>query len=421
MQRLYLQFYLTILVVLAVFVGAAALLWRLADDDARTPQYFEVAAELTGALLPDADASVRDQQVAVEVLHRKLRFDIALYRPDGSVIAMAGRPPPRFEPSRARQGWRRGPAGPYFTLQLPDGRWLVARQVRERPISPTFWITAFLALVALAVAVGAYPVARRLGRRLERLKAGVERFGDDLGARVKVEGRDEVAALAQSFNRSAERIEQLVAAHRMLLANCSHELRTPLARIAVAASMLGEGADAKTRVSLKQDVAELDQLIEQILLASRLESQPVLEQREPVDLLALAAEEAARYDLEVSGVSATVSGDALLLRRLIRNLIENARRYGGDGPVAVSVARENDRVVLEVVDRGPGIPEAERQRIFEPFYRLAGARENGRGSGLGLALVLDIAQRHGGSAVCLAAEPTGSRFRIELPVAKDTR
>ncbi len=421
MQRLYLQFYLTILVVLAVFVGAAALLWRLADDDARTPQYFEVAAELTGALLPDADASVRDQQVAVEVLHRKLRFDIALYRPDGSVIAMAGRPPPRFEPSRARQGWRRGPAGPYFTLQLPDGRWLVARQVRERPISPTFWITAFLALVALAVAVGAYPVARRLGRRLERLKAGVERFGDDLGARVKVEGRDEVAALAQSFNRSAERIEQLVAAHRMLLANCSHELRTPLARIAVAASMLGEGADAKTRESLKQDVAELDQLIEQILLASRLESQPVLEQREPVDLLALAAEEAARYDLEVSGVSATVSGDALLLRRLIRNLIENARRYGGDGPVAVSVARENDRVVLEVVDRGPGIPEAERQRIFEPFYRLAGARENGRGSGLGLALVLDIAQRHGGSAVCLAAEATGSRFRIELPVAKDTR
>jgi signal transduction histidine kinase len=421
MQRLYLQFYLTILVVLAVFVGAAALLWRLADDDARTPQYFEVAAELTGALLPDADAPTREQQAAVESLYRKLRFDIALYRPDGNLIAMAGKPPPRFDHSRARPGWRRGPSGPYFTLQLPDGRWLVARQVRERPISPTFWITAFLALVALAVAVGAYPVVRGLSRRLERLKAGVEQFGDDLGARVKVEGRDELAALAQSFNRSAERIEQLVAAHRLLLANCSHELRTPLARIAVAASLLGEGADTKTRESLKRDVAELDQLIEQILLASRLEAQPVLEQHEPVDLLALAAEEAARYDLEATGVSAIVSGDALLLRRLIRNLIENARRYGGEGAVTVSVARENDRVVLDVTDRGPGVPEAERQRIFEPFYRLAGATENGRGSGLGLALVLDIAQRHGGSAVCLAAEPTGSRFRIELPAAKDTR
>src|SRR5687768_213656 len=165
MQRLYLQFYLTILVVLAVFVGAAALLWRLADDDARTPQYFGVAAELTGALLPDLDAPIVDQQRAIEVLHRKLRFDIALYRPDGTMIARAGRPPPRFDPARARQGWRRGPAGPNFTLVLPDGRWLVARQVRERT-NPTFWITAFLALVALAIAVGAYPVVRGLGRRL---------------------------------------------------------------------------------------------------------------------------------------------------------------------------------------------------------------------------------------------------------------
>ena len=416
MQRLYLQFYLTILVVLAVFVGAAALLWRLADDDARTPQYFEVAAELTGALLPDLDAPIVDQQRAIEALYRKLRFDIALYRPDGTMIAMAGRPPPRFDPGRARQGWRRGPAGPNFTLQLPDGRWLVARQVRERT-NPTVWITAFLALVALAIAVGAYPVVRGLGRRLERLKAGVEQFGNDLGARVKVEGRDEVAALAQSFNRSAERIEQLVAAHRMLLANCSHELRTPLARIAVAASLLGEGADAKTRESLKHDVEELDQLIEQILLASRLEALPTLEHREPVDLLALAAEEAARFDLDATGQSVTVSGDRTLLRRLIRNLLENARRYAGKGPIEVSVTLQASRAVLEVSDHGPGVPASERQRIFEPFYRLAGGSETGRGSGLGLALVLDIARRHGGDAVCLAAESGGSRFRIDLPAA----
>jgi signal transduction histidine kinase len=420
MQRLYLQFYVTILVALAVFVGAAALLWRLADDDARTPQYFEVAAELTGALLPDADAPARDQQAAIESLHRKLRFDITLYRPDGSMIAMAGRPPPRFDPARARPGWRRGPNGPNFTLQLPDGRWLVARQIRERT-SPTFWITAFLALVALAIAVGAYPVVRGLGRRLERLKAGVEAFGNDLGARVRVEGRDEVAALAQSFNRSAERIEQLVAAHRLLLANCSHELRTPLARIAVAASMLGEDADARTRESLKQDIAELDRLIEEILLMSRLDAQPALDRNEPVDLLALAAEEAAHYDLEAAGTPVTVMGDRLLLRRLIRNLLENARRYGGDGPVTLSVTRAAGRAVLEVTDHGPGVPADERERIFEPFYRLADTREAGRGSGLGLALVRQIAQRHGGGAVCLAGEPTGSRFRVDLPAAKDIR
>ena len=416
MHRLYLQFYVTILVVLAVFVGAAAVLWRLAEDDARTPQYLDVAAELTGALLPDADAPLAEQHKALEALHRKLRFDLALYRPNGDMIAMAGRPPPRFEHRHARTGWRRGPGGPNFTLHLPDGRWLVARQVRERP-NPIFWVTAFLALVALAIAVGAYPVVRGLGRRLERLQAGVDRFGSDLGARVKVEGRDEVAALAASFNRSAQRIEELVAAHRLLLANCSHELRTPLARIAVAASLLDNGADPKTRQSLKQDVAELDQLIEQILLASRLEALPILEQREPVDLLALAAEEAARYDLEATGTPVTVSGDRLLLRRLIRNLIENARRHGGDGPIDLSVERQSERAVLEVADRGPGVPEAERQRIFEPFYRPAGSRESGRGSGLGLALVLDIARRHGGNAVCVAAEGGGSRFRVDLPAA----
>jgi signal transduction histidine kinase len=416
MQRLYLQFYLTILVVLAVFVTAAAVLWWLAEEEARTPQYLGIAAELTGALLPEAEAPVLDQQKALEDLHRKLRFDLALYRPNGALIAMAGRPPPRFDATRARTGWRRGPGGPNFTLELPDGRWLIARQVHERP-NPVFWIVAFLAMVALAIAVGAYPVVRGLSRRLERLKAGVEQFGGNLGARVKVEGSDELAALAESFNRSADRIEQLVTAHRLLLANCSHELRTPLARIAVAASLLGEQADANTRQSLKQDVAELDQLIEEILLASRLDAQPTLEQREPIDLLALAAEEAAHYDLEATGSPVTVSGDSLLLRRLLRNLLENARRYGGSGEIEVSVRSQGGRAVLDVVDHGPGVPEAERERIFEAFHRLPQTRENGRGSGLGLALVRQIARRHGGDAVCLAADNGGSRFRVELPAA----
>ncbi len=417
MQRLYLQFYLTIVLALAVFVGVAALLWHFAEEDARTPQYLDVAAELTGALLPDADAPPADDQRALEVLHRKLRFDLALYRADGSILAMAGRPPPRFDPYRARPGWRRGRDGPTFTLQLPDGRWLVARQVHERA-SPTFWIAAFLAMVAAAIAVGAYPVVRGLGRRIERLKAGVEKLGTgDLAARVKVEGRDEIAALAESFNRSAARIEELVAAHRLLLANCSHELRTPLARIGLAASLMGESADARTRESLKRDIAELDQLIDEILLTSRLDAVRGLDRHEPVDLLALAAEEAAHYDIEADGVPVTVSGDRLLLRRLVRNLLENARRYGGDGPIEISVSSERDRAVLDVRDHGPGVPSEERERIFEPFYRLAASRENGRGSGLGLALVREIARRHGGDAVCLAADGGGSRFRIDLPAA----
>jgi signal transduction histidine kinase len=140
-----------------------------------------------------------------------------------------------------------------------------------------------------------------------------------------------------------------------------------------------------------------------------------LERHEPVDLLALAAEEAAHYDTEASGEPVTVSGDRLLLRRLVRNLLENARRYAGSGPIEISVTSPPGRAVLEVRDHGPGVPSDERERIFEPFYRLATARENGRGSGLGLALVREIARRHGGEAVCLAAEGGGSRFRIDLP------
>jgi len=413
MQRLYLQFYATILLVLAVFVAAALLTWRFVEE--QTPQYLDVAAELTGALLPDADAPQEDDQKALDALHRKLRFDLALYRPDGSLLAVAGRPPPRFDPNRARIGWRRTNSGPTFTLQLPDGRWLVARQVRERP-SPTLWIAGFLLLLAAAIALGAWPVVRRLGRRLERLKTGVEQLGGgNLGARVQVEGRDELASLAESFNRSAQRIEELVSAHRLLLANCSHELRTPLARISVAAALLGDSADAKTREELKRDIAELDHLIEEILLSSRLEAAKGLEHNEPVDLLALAAEEAAHYDTEATGQPVTINGDRLLLRRLIRNLLENARRYAGDGPIDVSVTNDAGRAVLEVRDHGPGIPEDERERIFEPFYRLIATRESGRGSGLGLALVREIARRHGGEAVCLAADGGGSRFRIDLP------
>jgi signal transduction histidine kinase len=415
MQRLYLQFYATILLVLAVFVVAALLTWRLIEEN--TPQYLDVAAELTGALLPDPDAPPADDQKVLESLQHKLHFDLALYRHDGSLIAAAGRMPPHFDPRRARIGWRRGSAGPTFTLQLPDGRWLLAHQVRERP-SPTLWIAGFLLVLAAVIALGAWPVVRRLGRRLERLKAGVEQLGGgNLGARVAVEGRDEVAALAASFNRSAQRIEELVAAHRLLLANCSHELRTPLARISVAAALLGDQADAKTRESLKQDIAELDQLIDEILLSSRLEAVPGLERTESVDLLALAAEEAAHYDIEASGQPVTVDGDRVLLRRLIRNLLENARRYAGDGAIEISVESNARRAVLDVRDHGPGVPEGERERIFEPFYRLAATRENGRGSGLGLALVREIARRHGGEAVCLAAEGGGSLFRIDLPAA----
>src|SRR5581483_4511828 len=149
----------------------------------------------------------------------------------------------------------------------------------------------------------------------------------DLSARVKVEGRDEVAQLAGSFNRAAARIEELVQAHRMLLSNASHELRTPLSRIRLGVELYKESGDAKYKAELERDIGELDALIDEILLASRLDVTRALPSREEVDLLALVAEECARYDCMPDGQPVSVRGDPRLLRRLIRNLLENARRH----------------------------------------------------------------------------------------------
>lgn len=275
-------------------------------------------------------------------------------------------------------------------------------------------LVAVLGLLGVAVAVGAYPVARRLTRRLERLRAGVEGLGaGDLRTRVPVEGHDEVAALATSFNRAADRIEALVGAQRTLLASASHELRSPLARLRVALELMGaDRPDLRERVA--RDVAELDELIGELLLASRLESVEQLDRREDVDLLGLVAEEAARSTAEVSGQPVVVKGDAKLLRRLVRNLLENAVRYGAP-PVEATVDAVGGRARLRVCDRGPGVPEEERERIFAPFYRSSSRAPGDGGSGLGLSLVRQIARRHGGEARCRAREGGGTCFEIDLP------
>jgi signal transduction histidine kinase len=233
---------------------------------------------------------------------------------------------------------------------------------------------------------------------------------------VQVHGHDEIASLATSFNRAAERIEALVRSHRMLLANTSHELRTPLARIRMGVELLKEKADPQRKAELERDIAELDALIEEILLASRLDALGELEAREPVDLLALAAEECARYDqCTLEGKAATVTGDPRLLRRMVRNLLENARRHGGGSPVEVAVSSAGGEAELRVRDHGPGIPEPDFERVFEAFYR-SGPHHSG-GAGLGLALVRTIARRHGGDAFCLAPHGGGALISVRLPLS----
>jgi two-component system OmpR family sensor kinase len=363
-----------------------------------------------------------------------------------------------------------------FDVITKDGQSLNLVLPRPKRPPPSPWLRPpfgfgfgwMLGLVGLAVAVGAYPVMRRLTQRLEALQRGVERWGaGDLSARVNAEGTDEVAFLARRFNHAAERIETLMDSHRSLLANASHELRSPLARIRMGLELMDhqaptlvasrttlppEGAElarggpslrsqptkeSVARAEISRSITELDQLIDEILLASRLDAkQADAEPFESLDLTGLAAEECARVNAELSAElgkdtgaelgmdasshSLTVQGSPRLLRRLIRNLLENARRYStGEINLELAQARAGSRqlAVVKVHDRGPGVPADQRERIFEPFYRLPGASEREGGVGLGLALVKSISQRHGGSVRCEARPGGGASFVVELPVA----
>jgi signal transduction histidine kinase len=273
-----------------------------------------------------------------------------------------------------------------------------------------------LGLLALAIGAGAYPIVRQISRRLERLQRGVESLGaGDLTARVAVEGRDEVARLAGSFNRAAGQIEQLVRSHKTLLANASHELRTPLARIRLALELIKGSADQKLKAGLEQDIAELDWLVDEILLASRLDAVTESTATEELDLLALAAEECARYDhVQLEGVAIGLRGDARLLRRLLRNLLENARHHGAP-PTQVRIGRDDAGATVAVWDSGPGVPQSEFENVFQPFYQPKYTHRRS-GTGLGLALVRQIARLHGGEARCAVMDDGRSFFIVSLQI-----
>jgi signal transduction histidine kinase len=320
--------------------------------------------------------------------------------------------------------------GVEFEVPLKDGQTIHVLLPRPGhrpppPPAPSWWrppynLLATFALVAVAVALGAYPVVRRLTKRLEALQHGVQRWGDgDLSLRLPEDGEDEVAFLARRFNVAADRIQSLLLAHKALLANASHELRSPLARIRMGLELLRSRPDEAALQEITRNIHELDQLIDEILLASRLDASPDdLGPLEPVDLVGLCAEECARVQADFESPAGLtqlqVHGVARLLRRAVRNLLENARRHGA-GEVRLTLSASEQVVRIQVCDRGPGVPPAYRERIFEPFFRLPGASERDGGVGLGLALVRSIALRHGGQVRCTDHADGGACFVLELP------
>ena len=387
---LYLRIWFAVVIGVGVLTLAAGWLVHQMDVEQQPPPRDVIIRDEAGEVLGQARTR------PVRVPGQGVEFQVAMN--NGSVVTVQLPPRPRMPgepPPPPRGPWGRG-STPFLLM---------------------------LSIVGLAVAVATYPIIRRLTQRLEDLRRGVERWGEgDLTARVQVRGNDEVAFLASRFNHAAERVELLVRSHKSLLANASHELRSPLARIRMGLELMeGAPTDSQQREMLR-NIGELDQLIEEILLASRLDARETdIGTFEEVHLTGLAAEECARIDADLQApqdgsCEVVVQGVAKLLRRAIRNLLENARRYS-DGPIDVEIRRDGTHALVRVCDRGPGVPPEQRERIFEPFYRLPGASEREGGVGLGLALVRAIAQRHHGTVVCEGREGGGACFVLRLPGA----
>lgn len=402
---LFLKVYLTLLATLALVAIASAVFMHIGQGEEES--WGARRERFVAAMLPPG-ADQPSLQATLAKLSEALDADLALYGADGGLVAGMGEPLPADILQQGRPRDRE-----FMVVRLSDGRAVAARlhqpwRAARNPI-------AYLVLVATLIGIAAYPVVRHLTRRLERLRRGVDAWGGGaLDTRVADDGVDEVAAVARSFNKAADHIERLLATHRSLLANASHELRSPLARLRMAIDLYEGTGSASRKDEIVRNLGELDALVEEILLASRLDHLGQLDHTEPVDLLALAAEESARSGVLVSGTPAVVSGDPRLLGRLVRNLIQNALRHGAP-PVEVEIRNGAGTVQLSVRDYGAGIPEGERTRVFEPFYRPSGRSESAGGWGLGLSLVRQIAGHHGATMRYEAPADGGACFVVEFP------
>ncbi len=429
-HRLYLRIWLAVVATIFLLSVIFAWVWQLELERERAQR---PGREI---FLRNAAGEVLGQAVArpVQVPGQGIEFEVAMR--DGQTVFVqlprpnfrhrregAPMPPP---PGVADDGSLNGPLGSPPGHESPPA----PPDTRQAPPPIAAWwhppynnLLALLTFVALAVALGAYPVVRRLTQRLEKLQQGVESWGEgDLSHRIPAEGKDEVAFLAQRFNIAAERVQALLQSHKALLANASHELRSPLARIRMGLELMPSTGQNAAKEEIARNIHELDQLIDEILLASRLDASPnALGPLEPVELIGLLAEECARtqaeFDLPEGVSSVIVNGSSRLLRRAVRNLLENASRHGA-GTVTLVLKLTASTAAICVQDQGPGVPTALRERIFEPFFRLPGASERDGGVGLGLALVRSIALRHAGQVRCTEGPAGGACFELVLPLAE---
>lgn len=378
----------------------------------------------------------------MEWLRVELGIAVTMFSPDGQVMASnhAVLPAPlsRAEAERLpTRDFLPGPRPNTFVVGIHEAGQLVAYVITDgfqfrRPLSRQVVLAVVILLIVLAASL---LFARSVAGPLKRLAQVARAFGGgDLRARMRLNRPDELGAVATAFDDMADRITALLQSQRELLANVSHELRTPLSRIRVALDLATDGDAEAARdalANINTDFGDLDRLVEDVLAAARLDLGASVPgglplRKDPIVLTDFVAAVAARFlllypserlDLQVEPGLPALEGDGAMLRRVVDNLIDNARKYSEtNSPITLSVRRDGASVCLAVVDHGMGIEPADLPHIFTPFFRADRSRTRKTGGvGMGLTLVRRIVVAHGGSIEVKSEVGVGTQAYVRLP------
>jgi two-component system sensor histidine kinase CpxA len=339
-----------------------------------------------------------------------------------------GRPPLNFRPLRLAPQLVAADGSTYTILLVPRRPSLFG--ALSLPGIPL----ALLGIVLTVSALASWWLAEHLSAPIRRIQAGARAVASEkLDVRVSagLDGRrDELAVLARDFDAMADQLKATRSARTQLLRDISHELRSPLARMRVALGIARQrGADPTVQLDrLEREVERLDSLIGQVLRLARLHGTDTPFKREDLALEEILQEVVQDANFEaaakhctvrlVGAPSAPVRGNRELLQSAIENVLRNAVRYSPAGKsVVVEVMRTREEIEIVIRDEGPGVPGADLTRIFEPFYRVAEARDrDSGGEGIGLAITAQVLAAHGGRAQATNLPDRGLEVRLALPL-----
>ena len=293
---------------------------------------------------------------------------------------------------------------------------------------PALALGGFPLLTTVGGALIGRAAARWVVAPLDRIAFASARIaGGDTATRLQPTTDPDLSVIVGSFNAMVEALQERLERDARFAADVSHELRSPVTAMMATVDVLEQdspvpGQKAQSVALLRREVQRLSHALEQLLALGRLEAGVEAQGRQPLamgELLSntLSHTRRAQALLDQAGAPMIVEGDKAALRRMLVNVLDNADIHGG-GVSRLGLAQQGEWAVVTVDDAGPGVPEAERQRIFERFAR-AGSRAARPGTGLGLSLVTETVRAHGGDVRCTSSPAGGARFIVRLPIADD--